>query len=204
MDHKKVSSFAAYDENGQLYMDGGNPIAFMAEFNDGIFRGDIGALDGTFSGVLTANAVDAVQNININGNAVAISAAGAITRYPTTGYCPEGQTATVFSFSFNIPDTDGVALLRVALTLHNGDNDNSQKYFDYRQTLDLNGVTLYDSTLLPLIDSYYAPQRFIFETVLPVTVGNNMLSFYHYTTSDATTPYPYYQNISYSMDFVRK
>ena len=43
----------------------------MAEFNDATFAGDVSGLDGTFSGTLTAQAINAANNINIAGNSVA-------------------------------------------------------------------------------------------------------------------------------------
>lgn len=40
------------------------------EFGSGVFRGSLSGATGTFSGVLTADAVNAVNSINISGNAV--------------------------------------------------------------------------------------------------------------------------------------
>ena len=44
---------------------------FMAELNDVTFGGDISAMEGTFSGTLTANAIDAAGNLNLAGESVA-------------------------------------------------------------------------------------------------------------------------------------
>lgn len=62
------------EDNNPFILDAfGYPVLFHAEFNEGIFRGNVSAMDGTFAGVLTAEAVDAAGNITIAGEATAVT-----------------------------------------------------------------------------------------------------------------------------------
>lgn len=71
----KVANIIPKDASGNpfLFDEDGKPIKFHAEFNDAIFNGNVSGLSGTFSGTLTADAVDAVGNVTIRGESIAIT-----------------------------------------------------------------------------------------------------------------------------------
>lgn len=69
------------------------------EFGAGVFRGTLQGADGTFSGTLTANAVDAVDTINLRGNSVIITevaTSAGQSNIPSTG------TASMINRSINL------------------------------------------------------------------------------------------------------
>ncbi|WP_345195510.1 hypothetical protein, partial [Kistimonas scapharcae] len=70
MDHKKVGQLAI-----EVPLSDGTSMVkqFDAEITDGTFAGDVSALEGTFQGTLTADAVDAAKNLTIAGRSVARS-----------------------------------------------------------------------------------------------------------------------------------
>lgn len=75
------------DKSGALYA------------NSGEFRGQLVAASGTFSGSLTASAVNAVNTINIANNAVSASNAASGVNPSVTLWVPAGATVRVFVIS---------------------------------------------------------------------------------------------------------
>lgn len=78
-----------------MFDEDGNPIKFHAEFNHALFNGSVDALTGTFSGKLTVQAIDAVGNLTIKGEAVASTIAVSIDTKRTSGNDTE-----IFSLSW--------------------------------------------------------------------------------------------------------
>lgn len=76
----------------------------MAEFNDATFAGDVSGLDGTFSGTLTAQAINAANNINIAGNSVARTTVS--TRAISNSFNDDSVWRTVHSHTIRVPEED--------------------------------------------------------------------------------------------------
>lgn len=80
------------------------------------FSGNLSAVNGTFSGVLTAQAINAVDTMNIRGGAVTVpffaglnsSAYGGLNSYTATQFIPANSIIVVFcTFSINHPGFHG-------------------------------------------------------------------------------------------------
>lgn len=94
--------------------DGITPRVFEAEFNDGIFRGNLEAAEGAFGGTLTASAVDAVNNLNLRGGSVATTSVVSASNVSGLGAGNTHVWTTVMSIAFaTAPDDPDGGLVRV-------------------------------------------------------------------------------------------
>ncbi|MGH1374433.1 MAG: hypothetical protein ACRBBW_20520 [Cellvibrionaceae bacterium] len=191
MGHKKVASILF----GGKY--------FQSEFNDAFFAGDVSNLGGTFAGVLTAQAVNAVKTMNLAGNAVAVSQTAKVSRYPSSGALPEDTTRTLLSFSINVPSTH-IAIVQYEGTLENSDNDDSQYNFTYDRKIFHNGAEVGAVVGRPLGGVWVAPKRETYRFARVLTPGINSFAITHWTSPGATTPYGYYKDLILSVLYFKK
>lgn len=116
----------------------------MAEFNDATFAGDVSGLDGTFTGTLTAQAVNAANNINIRGNSVAQTAV--TTKASATGFNDDSIWRSVHSLTFTVPDEDiygGWLSAAIQYSVLDSKGDNHFFYMEMR--IRINGLIIYTS-----------------------------------------------------------
>lgn len=202
MDHKKVDTFAAKDEDGNWIVDGGSVlIPFMAEFNNGYIAGDVSAMNGTFSGVLTANAIDAADRINIAGSSVSVDVYVTKTRYPTSGYLLENTNQTVLTLVINAPES-GEGLLSIIGEFNQDDTDDSAYNFYNTLKVTHNTATIYESLWRMQLE--LASADIDLRLGVALTTGTNTFVFTHYTGSGTTTPFGYYQYLTAAIRLIRK
>jgi hypothetical protein len=188
--HKKVASI----EFAGLF--------YMAELNDVYFNGSVSALNGTFAGTLTANAVNALSKLNISGNAVAIDTATVTSRFPASGYLRENFTESVFTVSINVPDTAGQAMLIVTGEWVNADTDDSQRNFYGRRAYYFNGAAIHTDAWNNYY--YYFGARLQDRFFVPVTPGINTFNMTFQTGNGDTTPLMYIKDLGVRLTYVRK
>jgi hypothetical protein len=179
--------------------------SFMAEFNNAIFRGNVSTLYGTFSGTLTAQAINAVKNLNIAGRAAAITYV--TTRGQAVGFDDDGQWRTVHSLGFNVPGEDSnggwvSAAIQYHLVDHKGDNDLFHTV--YRVLLD--GNPIYSS---PRSDQFGGFCKtivdFFHEVSAPVGgPGYHSIELQFAWLPGKTNVYPEFTDITIRADYVRK
>jgi hypothetical protein len=206
--YKKVTSFASLDENGELIVDtNGSAIPFMAEFAEGKFGGNVSGVTGTFSGVLTAEAVDAVSNLTIAGNSVAKTTSVTATRSPPSGHFPEDASYKIMTANVVVPNEDtngGKALINVYLLSKNNNNDRDQNNFASEFYLTLNGVEVWRDAAQRLGTLNALPNDMNIQLILDYSSGHNNLRLWVFTDDGANTPDAYAQNISMTIDYIRK
>lgn len=117
----------------------------MAEFNDATFAGDVSGLDGTFSGTLTARAINAANNINIAGNAVATTTIS--TRAKSNQFNDDSVWRSVHSHVVRVPEQDvngGWISTSVQYSVY--DRKGSENWhFPAQLRLRINGFVVYTS-----------------------------------------------------------
>lgn len=125
----------------------------MAEINTGSFGGDISAMEGTFSGTLTAQAIDAAANINIAGNSVARTTISTLGR--KDGFNDNGYWRSIHSIVTTVPSDDvngGWYNCSMRFSMADLKDDNGN--FDARYRIVVNGVPIYTSERVILRSMY--------------------------------------------------
>lgn len=177
----------------------------MAEFNDASFSGDVSGLEGTFSGVLTADAVNAAANINIAGQAVALTTVSYLA--DRRGFADGSGWAKVHSCKFYVPLEDlngGWFTGGVQYRLVDMKGDNDQYLMQYR--LRLNGKVLFTSSGWYRFGIFCKRiQEFYHEVAGKIdTPGMYELSMDYQFAEAPTNVYPIFSDIIFRVDYVRK
>jgi len=201
VDTKKVNAVAlpylAFDGSTQTGL-------FMAEFNDASFSGNISALEGTFSGKLTADAVNAAANINIAGQSVARTTISVLA--DRRGFSDGDGWASVHSVNFVVPNSDEqggwfTCGIQYAITDEKWDNDNYR--LQYR--IVINGVALYNSPWLVFGDFYRMIKDLYHEVSGVVTTpGVKNIDLQYQFAEQPTNVYPVFTNTTFRVDYIRK
>lgn len=209
MGHKKVNSFAALDENFNLIVDeAGDPVPFMAEFTGGIFKdGSVASSTGTFSGTLTANAVDAADNINIGGAQVAATTSVFRNRKPTSGFFNEGQISNIVNFSLDVPSADtsgGVAIISAFFSLKNNSTSGGQANFLYQLRMKKGNTVVWENGWNNLAAIHTLPEYIYIEQIPTLMPGTHSYNIEIEITDANTNPAAYADEISVVIDYIRK
>ena len=201
MDTKKVESIRL----PYLKHDGSTEYGnFMAELNDATFGGNISSLEGTFSGVLTADAVNATANLNIAGQSVARTTIS--TRSSNAGFDDDGRWRSIHSINFLVPNSDEkggwfICSVRYNMSDHKGDND----LFPCRYRMLVNGVVLYTSGTMPLGFLYRHIQYSFLEVSGHVsTPGTKNVDIQFAVDDMDTNMYIRFADIVMKVDYIRK
>lgn len=207
MDTKKVDaiplSYLAFDGSIKT----GN---FMAEFNDATFSGNVSAMEGTFSGKLTAQAVNAAMNLNIAGQSVArttVSRLALRNRYTGGSRFQDGDPyASIHSINFIVPNDDvygGWFTCGIQYELTDWKGDNDQYECQYRILLD--GVSLYTSPWGNFGAMYRYTRNFYHEIVGRVNSrGTHNVDIQIRFEELFGQVYPEWRNIVLRVDYIRK
>jgi hypothetical protein len=177
----------------------------MAEFNDATFAGDVSGLDGTFSGTLTAQAINAANNINIAGNSVARTTVS--TRALSDGFNDDSIWRSMHSLTFQVPqeDTRGgwmSAAIQYTIGDRKGDNDR----FMMEMRIRLNGLVLYTSPVSFPFGGFYTNFRDMYHEVSAFISepGNYQLSVDFRWHDYPTNMYAFFTNTVIRVDYIRK
>lgn len=178
--------------------------AFDAEFNNAIIRGDISALNGTFSGKLTVGTLNAVSNLNVRGKSVAITT---VTQQAVVEgiFNDDGIYRTVGSVTFQVPASDlngGTywAALQYEIADNRGDND----FFLTQYQIVVDGVAIYTSGLHNFYIFIRNIKNYYHEICGPCGPGYHTISFQYRWLDSQTNVYPRFNNILARVDYIRK
>ena len=201
--HKKVGTITLeYDRGDGVVVS----EAFQAEFNNAIFNGDISSLEGTFSGKLTANAINAVKNFNIAGRATAITYVS--TRSRVVGIFDDDNIwREVHGITFEVPPQDtqgGWVAVGIQYTIDDQRQDNF--WFPCQYQILLDGVSVYTAPGYALFGHFYQKvKHFYHEIVRRVGgPGYHTISLQYRWADYDTNVYPDFRNIAIRADYIRK
>lgn len=202
--HKKVGTITLeYDRgDGVIVSD-----AFQAEFNNAIFRGKLDGVGGIFSGTLTANAIDAVSNLNIAGGSTAITT---ISEVPyVVGFDDDEIWRNVHAHSFYVPPEDtsgGWAYCSIQYLLSNTHNSGNKVGWGTQYRVLFNGSVIFSSPMwFGFGWAYNVIQYFKHEIGARVPgPGYHTFAVQYRWQSERTNVYPRFDNVMFQVDYVRK
>ena len=178
---------------------------FDAEITDGTFAGDVSALEGTFQGTLTADAVDAAKNLTIAGRSVARSWAFYIASKGPAGFDDtDAYNNPVFEYQFYIPEgEEGILNIYCQYLIDDtrGDND----AFPTMYWIYLNGQTISQAKGYQRFGYYYRHQKLMYHSATATaTAGYNTLVLFYDWQDISTNVYPQFRDVITRVDFIKK
>ena len=177
---------------------------YYAEFNNGTFTGDITGTNGAFRGTLTAEAVDAVKNLTIKGQSVAITESSYLD---DTGYRwdDDGRYRDVHSVSvLTPPDDDEGGFYRVLFQFKTIDGKGDNANFRCQFCILLDSMIVWESIEAHQRMYQYAGQYFSFIQAGTMTYGLHTLTLQYRIFSAPTNAYPRFFDIRCVLDYIRK
>lgn len=203
MVHKKVGTITLEYDRGDGVM---VSEAFQAEFNNAIFNGNVSAMEGTFSGKLTANAIDAVKNLNIAGRATAITFVS--TRDRVYGiFNDDSIWREVHGLTFEIPPQDWQggwvsAGIQYYIDDQRWDNDN----FPCQYRILVDGVSVYTAPNYALFKQFYRKVKHFYHEIVQriPSHGYHTISLQYRWAYVNTNCYPDFRDIAIRADYIRK
>ena len=201
MDTKKVETISLPYLKHDGKTEYGN---FMAELNDATFGGNISAMEGTFSGTLTAQAVNAAANLNIAGQSVARTTIS--TRASNNNFDDDSRWRSIHSINFLVPNNDEkggwfICSVRYNMSDHKGDND----HFPCRYRMLVNGKVQYTSGTMPLGNLYrHIRYSYLEVSGLVSTTGTKNVDIQLAVDDRNTNMYIRFTDIVMKVDYIRK
>ena len=177
---------------------------YLAEFNNGTFDGDITGTDGVFSGTLTADAVNAVDNITIAGSSVAVTESAFLA---DTGlrWNDDAIYRDVHKINILTPPKDREGgIFRVLFQFQTIDGKDDNAHFDCQFRILHNTTTVWESGIAPQRIYQYAGQYFSFLVSGAMTFGLHTFSLQYRIFPSPTNAYPRFYNVRVVLDYVRK
>ena len=201
MDTKKVETIRL----PYLIPDGSTEYGnFMAELNDATFGGNISSLEGTFSGVLTADAVNAAANLNIAGQSVARTTISTLAL--SANFKDDSIYRSIHSINFIVPNSDesgGWFICSVRYDMSDLKEDND--YFPCRYRMLVNGEVLYTSGTMPLGNLYrHIRYSFLEVSGRVSTPGTKNVDIQLAVDDLNTNMYIRFSDIVMKVDYIRK
>lgn len=203
MENKKIGTITLeYDRgDGVLVSE-----AFQGELNNAIFNGNVSAMEGTFKGLLTANAINAVKNLNLAGRATAITTVGYVG-YVGGIFNDDGVWRVVSQLAFDVPSADqfgGWVSTSFQYRISDSRGDNDLFLTKYRIVID--GVVIWESPVWSKFMYFYrAIKYFYHEVAARVTgPGTHIVSLQYKWGNIDTNVYPEFFDITMRTDYIRK
>jgi len=204
--HKKVGTITLeYDRGDGVKVS----EAFQGEFNNAIFNGDISAMEGTFQGTLTANAINAVKNLNLKSGSVATTTVSSLAYASrlTHGFDDDGVWRTVHSLTFTVPTADtsgGWMNTGIQYTISDTRYDNDRFPTEFRILLD--GNVVYTSPASSFFMWYYQQIKHFFHEVTSqiYTPGNHTVALQFRWFDEPTNMYPEFYDVTIRTDYFRR
>ena len=181
--------------------------AFDAEFHNALITGDVSALDGYFAGKLTANAVDALDNLHITGRAAAITSVKtwAQVDYNTNGFNDDGVYRTVCDQTIEVPEGMSGAYCAVAIQYEIDDAQGDNDMFICRYRILADGASYYTNARAKFGLFYEVYPHQIHEIVFWFSgSGTHTVAMQWLWESNVTNVYPIFKNITMRTDMIRK
>lgn len=201
--HKKVGTITLeYDRGDGVVMS----EAFQGEFNNAIFNGDVSAMEGTFSGTLTANAINAVKNINIAGKTAALTYVSSRDRVVGI-FDDDSIWREVHGLTFQIPASDtsgGWVSAGIQYDIDDQRDDNDQFPCQYRVLVD--GAIVWTSPGSAKFGYFYRKVKTFFHEIVKrvSSPGYHTISLQYRWHDYNTNCYPDFRNIVIRADYIRK
>lgn len=177
----------------------------MAEFNDATFAGDVSGLEGTFNGTLTAQAVNAANNINIRGNSIAQTTI--TTRASSSGFDDDSVWRSAHSLTFVVPPEDvNGGWMSTAIQYSVLDRKGDNAHFLMEMRIRLNGVVIYTSPNSFTFGAFYNVFNHMYHEVsrrVPAP-GTYTISLDFRWHDSATNMYAVFYDIVIRNDYLRK
>lgn len=176
----------------------------MGELNDASFSGNIEAMEGTFSGTLTADAIDAAANINIAGQSVARTTIS--TRSSNSDFDDNGYWTSMHLINFVIPNDDeegGWISALLQYKVEDLKDDNAHFVMEYRIVVD--GQVFFRSALM-FFGSWYGAMRYPYHEICGYidTPGTHTIDVQYIFYDEDTNVYPLFTNMVFKVDYIRK
>lgn len=202
MDHKKVGTITLeYDRGDGVVVS----EAFQAEFNNAIFNGNVSAMEGTFDGALTANAIDAVKNLTIAGRATAITTVSYIGYVPDI-FDDDSVWRSVHTLSFQVPSSDlqgGWVTAGIQYYINDQRQDNDRFQTEYRILID--GQVVFTSPKSTQFKWFYRVFKYFFHEVsAKVGPGYHTIALQYRWHDYPTNVYPEFYDVTIRADYIRK
>jgi len=178
----------------------------MAEFNDATFAGDVSGLDGTFSGTLTARAINAANNINIAGNSVARTTVS--TRDISNSFDDDSVWRSVHQHTVLVPseDTQG-GWLNTAIQYSVYDRKGRENHhFPAQLRFRINGLVIYTTPNWILLGDFYKAYGDMYSEIVyrAPAPGAYTISMDLRVGDRNTNMYIEFVNIVFRTDYFRK
>ena len=177
---------------------------YYAEFNDGTFSGDISGSDGVFSGTLTADAINAVDNITLAGKSVAVTQTAYLA---DSGYRwnDDAIYRDVHRIAILTPPKDRKGgTFRVVFQFKTIDGRGDNAHFDCQFRILHNTAIAWESGKAPQAIYQYAGQYFSFIVLGNMTYGHHTFSLQYRIFPRPTNAYPRFYNVRIVLDYIRK
>lgn len=181
--------------------------AFDAEFHNALITGDVSGLNGYFGGKLTANAINAIDNLHITGRAAAITAVYKKDRIskPEFDFDDDGIYKTIAQQQITVPEGMSGAYCAVAIqyTIQDEREDNWMFMCRYRILQD--GKAYYTNPRKQFGSFYAAYPYHIHEMVLWFSgAGTHTVAMQWLWEPAETNVYPVFVDLTMRMDLIRK
>lgn len=204
MGSKKVGSITLEYDRGDGVIES---QAFDAEFHNALITGDVSALDGTFTGKLTANAVNALDNLHITGRSAAITKIDrwAVVNPQTNGFNDDGIYRNVCQQQIEVPEGMSGAFCAVAIQYKINDQRGDNANFISRYRILQDGQAYYTGKRIFFGIFYGRFNYHIHEIVLWLSgAGTHTVSMAWLWEPNETNVYPQFENIIMRTDLIRK
>lgn len=206
MVHKKVGTITLeYDRGDGVKIS----EAFQGEFNNAFFNGNVSAMEGTFSGTLTASAINAVKNLNLKTGSVATTTVSTLgfANGASHGFNDTGVWKTVHSATFAVPaaDTSG-GWMSAGIQYRIDDRKKDNDYFPTEFRILLDGAVVYTSPGRSYFRWFYRTfQTFFHEVAARITSsGYHTVSFQYRWFDIPTNVYPEFYDVVIRADYFRR
>ena len=176
----------------------------MAEFNDGVISGDITGSDGVFAGTLTADAIDAVDNVTIRGKSVAVTVSGYLADSGQK-WDDDGIYRDVHKVAITTPpgDTKG-GIFRTIFQFKTIDGKGDNQWFRCQFRILRDTETLWESAEAYQGIYQYAGQYFSFLVAGSMSYGLHTFTLQYRIFPATTNAYPRFYNVRSVVDYSRK
>lgn len=177
---------------------------YFAEFNNGTFSGDISGCDGVFSGTLTADAINAVDNITIAGKSVAVTETAYVA---DTGliWTDDGVYRDVIKIAIVTPPGDDKGgIYKVLFQFKTIDGKDDNQYFNCQFKITMDSVNVWESAMSIQQMFQYAGQYFSFVSIGNMSYGLHTFCLQYRIFTRPTNAYPRFFNVRAILDYSRK
>ena len=180
----------------------------MAELNDVTFGGSVSSLEGTFSGTLTADAINAAGNLNIAGESVARTTVSyrPLSNPLLNGFRDDSVYRSVHEATIRVPNDDYnggnfSCIMQYTISDQKYDND----WFPCRYRILLNGVVLFQSKTM-LFGALYRNVKYSYHEILGTLSkpGAHVIDLQYAWDGEWSNVYPEFRDITFRMDYMRK